>query len=140
MFRTEPKVEGEVVDDIGTIEKLKRSKGRFVLATNELDTTLLDDATMLEVYKAQNVSVERGFRFLKDPLFFANSLYLEKPQRIMALLMVMGLSLLVYALAERWVRQELKNKNKQYLTKSVNPRKTQRSGVFFKCLKASMFY
>ena len=102
------RVEGEVVDDIGTIEKLKRSKGRFVLATNELDTTLLDDATMLEAYKAQNVSVERGFRFLKDPLFFANSLYLEKPQRIMALLMVMGLSLLVYALAERWVRQELK--------------------------------
>ena len=101
------RVEGEVVDDIYTIEKLKRSKGRFVLATNELDTTLLDDATMLEAYKAQNVSVERGFRFLKDPIFFANSLYLEKPQRIMALLMVMGLSLLVYALAERWVRQEL---------------------------------
>ena len=112
------RVEGEVVDDIGTIEKLKRSKGRFVLATNELDTTLLDDATMLEAYKAQNVSVERGFRFLKDPLFFANSLYLEKPQRIMALLMVMGLSLLVYALAERWVRQELK-KQKQTIPNQV---------------------
>ena len=102
------RVEGEVVDDIVTIEKLKRSKGRFVLATNELDTTLLDDATILEAYKAQNVSVERGFRFLKDPLFFADSLYLKKPQRIMALLMVMALSLLIYTLAERWVRQELK--------------------------------
>ena len=35
------RVEGEVVDNIiGTIEKLKCSKGRFVLATNELDTTL----------------------------------------------------------------------------------------------------
>ena len=102
------RIEGEVIADIDTIEKLKRSKGRFVLATNELDTTLLDDATILEAYKAQNVSVERGFRFLKDPLFFASSLYLKKPQRIMALLMVMALSLLVYALAERWVRQELK--------------------------------
>ena len=101
------RVEGEVIDDKETIEKLKRSKGRFVLATNELDTTGLDDETILQAYKAQNVSVERGFRFLKDPLFFANSLYLEKPQRIMALLMVMALSLLVYALAERWVRQEL---------------------------------
>ena len=40
---------------------------------------------MLSAYKAQNVSVERGFRFLKDPLFFASSLFLEKPQRIMAL-------------------------------------------------------
>ena len=104
-FRYRP--EGSVVANVKTIEKLKRSKGRFVLATNELDTTQLDDAAILEVYKAQNISVERGFRFLKDPLFFADSLYLEKPQRIMALLMVMGLSLLVYALAERWVRTEL---------------------------------
>ena len=134
------RVEGEVVDDIETIEKLKRSKGRFVLATNELDTTLLDDATILEAYKAQNVSVERGFRFLKDPLFFANSLYLEKPQRIMALLMVMALSLLVYALAERWVRQELKNRINPYLTKSENRRKTQHSDTFFKCLEALMYY
>ena len=101
------RIEGKVVADIETIEQLKRSKGRFVLATNELETTLLDDATLLEAYKAQNISVERGFRFLKDPLFFADSLYLEKPQRIMALLMVMGLSLLVYALAEKWIRTEL---------------------------------
>ena len=102
------RVEGEVADDIDTTEKLIRSKVRFVLATNELDRTLLDDATIFKACKAQNVSVERGFRFLKDPLFFANSLYLEKPQRIMALLMVMELSVLVYALAERSIRQELK--------------------------------
>ena len=36
----------------------------------------------------------------------------------MALLMVMGLSLLVYALAERWVRQELK-KQKQTIPNQV---------------------
>ena len=47
------------------------------------------------------------FSVFEDPLFFANSLYLEKPQQIMALLMVIGLSLLVYELAERWVRLEL---------------------------------
>ena len=51
--------------------------------------------------------MERGFRFLKDPLFFADSLFLKKPVRIMALLMVMGLSLLVYALAERKLRTQL---------------------------------
>ena len=51
--------------------------------------------------------MERGFRFLKDPLFFASGLFLEKPQRIMTLLMVMVLSLLVYALAEREVRTTL---------------------------------
>ena len=101
------RIEGEIVVNVEVIETLKRSKGKFVIATNELDATLLDDATMLCVYKAQNVSVERGFRFLKDPLFFASGLFLEKPQRIMALLMIMGLSLLVYALAERSVRTEL---------------------------------
>lgn len=118
------RIEGEVVDDIETIEKLKRSKGRFVLATNELDTTLLDNETILQAYKAQNVSVERGFRFLKDPMFFANSLYLEKPQRIMALLMVMALSLLVYALAERWVRQELKKQDQSIPNQVGKPTQT----------------
>ena len=49
---------------------------------------------MLENYKDQGVSVERGFRFLKAPLFFAHSLFLKKPERIMALLMIMGLSLM----------------------------------------------
>ena len=51
---------------------------------------------MLEVYKDQGVSVERGFRFLKDPMFYAESLYLKSLKRIMALLMVMTLSLLLY--------------------------------------------
>ena len=100
-------VVGQVVEQPQAIEQAKNSKGKFVLATNELDAISLDDATILSAYKGQNVSVERGFRFLKDPLFFASSLFLEKPQRIMVLLMVMGLSLLVYALAERWIRSEL---------------------------------
>jgi len=118
------RIEGEVVADPQVIETLKRSKGRFVLATNELDETLLDAATLLTVYKAQNVSVERGFRFLKDPLFFAGSLYLEKPQRIMALLMVMALSLLVYALAERWVRTELVRREKTIPNQVGKPTQT----------------
>ncbi len=59
------------------------------------------------MYKDQNTSVERGFRFLKDPLFFAHRLFLKKPARIMGLLMVMGLSLLIYALAEHHLRQQL---------------------------------
>jgi transposase len=60
----------------------------------------------LAAYKAQGGSVERGVRFLKDPLFFADSLFLKRPERLMALLMVMGLALLVYALAEHTVRTE----------------------------------
>ena len=68
---------------------------------------------MLENYTDQGVSVERGFRFLKDPLFFADSLFLKKPERIMALMMIMGLALLIYALAERRLRLSLEQNNEK---------------------------
>jgi transposase len=35
--------------------------------------------------------VERGFRFLKDPLFLASSVFVKKPERIMALSLIMVL-------------------------------------------------
>lgn len=100
-------IEGSLRDDQEQIEHTKQHKGRFVLATNELDEMVLSDAQLLEVYKDQGVTVERGFRFLKDPLFYAESLYLKKPERIMALLMVMTLSLLMYSLAEMRIREAL---------------------------------
>jgi transposase len=87
------------------VGEARNRKGFFVIATNELDRTSITAEQLLSVYKAQGVSVERGFRFLKDPLFYAESLYLKSPKRIMALIMVMGLSLLVYSLAERKLRQ-----------------------------------
>jgi transposase len=40
--------------------------------------------------------VERGFSFLKDPLFLASSVFVKKPERIVALSLVMALCLLVY--------------------------------------------
>lgn len=101
------RVVGQVVEREETIEEALKSKGKFVLGSNELDKEHLPAEKILKAYKGQAASVERGFRFLKDPLFFASSLFLEKPERIMALLMVMCLSLLVYALAERSLRTEL---------------------------------
>ena len=132
------RIVAEIVQDAEAIEAVKKRKGKFVLATNELDATLLDEDTILSADKAQNVSVERGFRFLKDPLFFASSLFLEKPQRIMALLMVMGLSLLIYALAERFLRAELIKQTKPLSTKSGNRPNAQPYGAFFKSLRALM--
>ena len=101
------KVVGHVVDKEEAIEETLKSKGKFVLGSNELDEEQLPAQMILTAYKGQPASVERGFRFLKDPMFFASSLYLEKPERIMALLMVMCLSLLVYSLSERKLRTEL---------------------------------
>ena len=80
----------------------------FILATNELDATQLPPQELLDGYKGQ-VHAERGFRFLKDPQFLASSLYLKKPERIMALLMVMTVCLLVYAALEYRIRQALKD-------------------------------
>ena len=122
--RTGFRIVAEIIQDAEAIEAVKKCKGKFILTTNELDATLLDEDTILSAYKAQNVSVERGFRFLKDPLFFASSLFLEKPQRIMALLMVMGLSLLIYALAERLLRAELIKQNQTIVNQVGKP--TQR--------------
>lgn len=102
------KLEGSVGENAAAIEEVKQSLGRFIVATNDLDSERLPAKAMLENYKDQGVSVEPGFRFLKDPLFFTHSLFLKKPERIMALLMIMGLSLLIYSLAEHKLRQALK--------------------------------
>jgi transposase len=104
-------LEGRLEENATAIEEAKRSLGRFIVATNDLDAERLSASAMLENYKDQGVSVERGFRFLKDPLFFAHSLFLKKPERLMALLMIMGVSLLIYSLAERKLRQVFKELN-----------------------------
>jgi transposase len=58
-------------------------------------------------YKDHGRTVERGFRFLKDPLFFTGSTFLKRPEWVMALGMVMALALLVYALGEWALRRGL---------------------------------
>jgi transposase len=80
--------------------------GRFILASNVLDAAVLSASDALREYKAQQ-GVERGFRFLKDPLFFASSVFLKSPKRIAALGMIMALCLLVYNLGQRQLRQAL---------------------------------
>jgi transposase len=79
----------------------------FILATNELDEGALGDPEVLRAYKGQSGKVERGFRFLKDPMFLASTLYLKRVERVMALLMVMTVCLLVYAALEYRIRQTL---------------------------------
>jgi len=87
-------------------ERLKR-KSCFIIATNQTDTDLMSGDKMLADYKGQQ-TVERGFRFLKDPMFLASSVFLKSPKRIMALTMVMTICLLVYAALEHRIRESLK--------------------------------
>ena len=101
----------EVDFNRAAIAKIVEHKSRFVLATNLMQTNDLSDQKILEAYKSQATSVEKGFKFLKDPIFFAESFFVKKPQRIEALLMIMALSLLVYSLAERELQMQIKQHN-----------------------------
>lgn len=78
----------------------------FILATNQLENDTLSPLDILESYQGQN-RVERGFRFLKDPFFMLNTIFLKKVERVMAVMMVMTLCLVVYAALEYRIRQTL---------------------------------
>jgi transposase len=101
-------IEGALASSIAALQPRVDRQSCFLLATNELDETLLPVQELLAGYKGQ-AHVERGFRFLKDPRFMAASLYLKKPERIMALLMVMTVCLLVYAALEYRIRKALQD-------------------------------
>ncbi len=81
-------------------------KACFIVGTNELESEALSDQELVTTYKEQG-GVERGFRFLKDPLFLASSVFVKKPERIIALSLIMVLCLLVYRLAEYRLRTRL---------------------------------
>lgn len=82
------------------IEEKIKEKACFIIGTNEFD---LNPTDLLKEYKSQG-AVERGFRFLKNPSFFTSSFFLKKPSRIDALIGIMSISLLVYAISERRLR------------------------------------
>ncbi|MCP4326732.1 MAG: IS1634 family transposase, partial [Alteromonadales bacterium] len=99
-------ITAELMESEAVIKQVVEQKSCFVLATN-IDKEALSPIALLKHYKAQS-EVEKGFRFLKDPLFFVSSLFIKKPSRIDALLMVMTLSLLVYSIAQRRMRANMK--------------------------------
>lgn len=99
-------VVAEIEENETAIIQAVEQKSCFILATNTHENEL-SSIEVLTHYKAQS-AVERGFRFLKDPLFFVSSLFIKKPSRIDALLMVMTLSLLVYSIAQRRMRSNMK--------------------------------
>jgi transposase len=99
-------VQAQVTLDQEQLEREAQRQARFLVATNVLDPLEVPDEQVIATYKAQS-GVERGFAFLKDPLFLASSVFLKKPERIMALSLIMVLCLLVYRLAEWRLRQQL---------------------------------
>ena len=88
------------------VAALASKKATVIVATNILDVQRLSHEQVISAYKEQG-GLERGFRFLKDPLFLASSVFVKKPERVIALSFVMVLCLLVYRLAEQLLRRQL---------------------------------
>ena len=103
-----------------TVAALQKQARRFILATNSVDSEKWADSDILREYKGQQ-STERGFRFLKDPLFFASCVFLKNSKRIMALAMLMTLALMVYTLGQRQLRLALVQANASLPDKKGKP-------------------
>jgi transposase len=95
----------------------------------------LNNEAVLSEYKEPQ-STERGFGFLKDPLFFADSVFLKDPGRIAAVGMVMGLCLLVYNLGQRTLRQALVQADESLSNQLKKPTQRPTLRWIFQCFQA----
>src|SRR5581483_1284277 len=78
----------------------------WIVGTTILSTAEVADQALAATDKEPG-GVERGFRFLTDPLVLASSVFVKKPERIMALSLIMVLCLLISRLAEFRLRTRL---------------------------------
>jgi transposase len=75
---TEWQVVATLAVDEAAVTQAVRRQAAFLVATNVLDPTQPSDQELIQTYKDQH-SVERGFAFLKDPLFLASSVSVKNP-------------------------------------------------------------
>ena len=93
--------------DPEAVEALRRSLTHFVLITDHLDATAHSDADILAEYRHQHiVEGHCGFRWLKGPGQVA-PVFLERPERIAALGLVLVLALMVRNYLQFTLRAEL---------------------------------
>lgn len=133
-IKTTYRIEAEIVTDEQAIQAEKEKLGYFVLATNELDANEISAEQLLQHYKNQS-GVERSFRFLKDPNIVGSSLFVQKPQRMMALLMIMTLCLLVYSALEFKTRTLLKEKQITFNNQLGKPSEKPTMSWIFQCFE-----
>jgi transposase len=129
--RIDYQLTGQAVTCLDKVATAKEQAGIFILATNDLSDHL-DMAGLLATYKSQQ-TVERGFRFLKSPEFLTSSLFLKKPERIEALLMVMTCSLMIYAALEHRIRQSLRQKELSFPDMKKKPSQNPTARWVFLC-------
>jgi transposase len=102
--------------------------GWTVLATT-VRPEVCTDAEVLQAYQEQHITVEPGFRWIKNPAAIS-PVWLEKPERIAALAMLTVVGLLVYAVIQRQVRLYLRDHDRQF-PGNKGPTATPTSAVVF---------
>jgi len=131
--RIEFKITGNLFITLEKRADAIKQLGFFIIATNDLSEDMSMDK-MLSTYKEQQ-SVEKGFRFLKSPDFLTNSIFLKKPERIEALLMVMTTCLMIYASLEHQIRKKLKEKKLYFPDQKKKPYQTPTARWVFQCFQ-----
>jgi transposase len=87
------------------------------------------DVEILRAYQEQHITVEPGFRWIKNPAAIS-PVWLEKPERIAALAMLTVVGLLVYAVIQRQVRLYLRDHHHQ-VPGNKGPTATPTAAVVF---------
>ncbi|MEJ6481614.1 IS1634 family transposase [Nostoc punctiforme UO1] len=128
-------IHASLVKNEAIIKTHQLQAGRFILATNLLDEKKWTQELILQEYKAQQTT-ERGFRFIKDPLFFASRVFLKSTKRIMSLAMIMTLALMVYSFGQLQLRQALKNADATLLNQKGKPTAQPTLRWIFQCFQS----
>ncbi len=88
------------------VEEFVRRECTFILCSNDLS---ISGEQLLKEYKTQS-DVEKRFKVLKSPKYM-NSLFLKTPHRVEALVYLLLISLMILSVAEKVVRDKLKEAN-----------------------------
>ncbi len=101
-----------ITEDENSVSKLRQQAGCFVMLTNvpKEGKDSYDAKDILKAYKDQ-YGIEQNFGFLKDPVI-VNSIFLKRPERIEVLGLVLLLSLLIWRLIEREMRQYIRREKR----------------------------
>lgn len=132
--RMEYTVDVMLIEDESKVKSLRLEAGCFVLLTNlssSMERTAWSPKDLLTLYKNQG-GIEQNFGFLKNPVI-VNSVFLKKNSRIEVLGMILLISLLIWRLIERTMRQYLE-REQTVITGWVR-RKTKRPTAFMMSTK-----
>lgn len=112
-----PNADKFTVDETA-VRRCELASACFVIGTNAASEPRDDTAhswrkvrsteEVPNAYLKEQQGVERSFRFLKDPQYFAGASFLKNPKRIVALLTVMTFALLIHSFLQRKLRMNLK--------------------------------